>query len=163
MAKRQRKAEKDVPADLSIPIGQVVKNWREYRGMSVTDLAKRAKLTKGYLSLLEHNRIYQPRREQLTKLADALEISSWDLIARRMPTGRKNEPAKKRAFTDRPGAISFHEAPGPTAIDRQSMAAFMANTETQLRELEDELRELRKLMLEVSQNLRGLPKRREKK
>jgi len=73
-------------AQLRRPIGEVVRRWREHRGLSVTQLAERAGLSKGYISEVEHGRIARPRDAQLAKLAAALELSIWDLTTRRYPT-----------------------------------------------------------------------------
>lgn len=66
-------------------IGEVVRRWRELRKLTVTEFAKRAGLTKGYVSELENNKIDNPKPPQLEKLAAALGVSAWDLISRRMP------------------------------------------------------------------------------
>jgi transcriptional regulator with XRE-family HTH domain len=73
--------------DLSIPIGTVVRAWREARGLTVTQLAERAgrPVTKGYLSELEHNKTLHPGNAHLTKLAGALEIPVRYLINRNFP------------------------------------------------------------------------------
>ena len=78
-------AKEEIPERLRIPLGEVVRAWREFRGWSPTELAHRAGLTKGHLSEIEHNRIRRPRDEQLAKLAGALGISFWDLHAHRLP------------------------------------------------------------------------------
>jgi transcriptional regulator with XRE-family HTH domain len=81
----------NIPLALSIPIGEVIKNWREFRGWSVTELATKAGLTKGYISQLENNKIKRPSDQHLAKLAGALRIEVWDVIARRMPSNRDTE------------------------------------------------------------------------
>jgi transcriptional regulator with XRE-family HTH domain len=73
--------------DLSIPIGTVVRAWREARGLTVTGLAEKAgrPITKGYLSELEHNKTLHPGNVHLTQLARALEIPVRYLINRYFP------------------------------------------------------------------------------
>ena len=85
----------DHESDLSIPVGAVVRAWREHRGWNLTELAEAAgpPITKGYLSQLERGVIKQPRsRQKVNQIASALGISEWDLHARRMP-GRNTEPS----------------------------------------------------------------------
>ena len=77
----------EIPEELNISVGEVIKVWREFRDLSVTELAENTGLTKGYISQLEHNKIKRPNDHHLAKLAGALEIEVWDIIARRMPTG----------------------------------------------------------------------------
>ena len=73
--------------DLSIPIGTVVRAWREARRLTVTQLAEKAgrPVTKGYLSELEHNKTLHPGNVHLTQLAGALDIPVRHLINRYFP------------------------------------------------------------------------------
>jgi transcriptional regulator with XRE-family HTH domain len=73
--------------DLNIPIGTVVRAWRDARKFTVTQLAEKAgrPVTKGYLSELEHNKTLHPGNVHLKKLADALEIPVRYLINRYFP------------------------------------------------------------------------------
>ena len=70
---------------IQTPIGEAVKRWRQFRGISLTGLANRAGMTKGYLSQVEHNKISRPSDEYLGRLADALSIEVESLLARQMP------------------------------------------------------------------------------
>ncbi len=73
--------------DLTTSVGQVVKAWREERGMNSTELAAKAgrPITKGYLSQLEHGKIQRPGANHLNNLAEALGISVDDILAHRIP------------------------------------------------------------------------------
>jgi transcriptional regulator with XRE-family HTH domain len=73
--------------DLNIPIGTVVRKWREAKGLTVTQLAEKAgrPVTKGYLSELEHNKTLHPGNVHLTQLAKALGIPVRYLINRFFP------------------------------------------------------------------------------
>jgi transcriptional regulator with XRE-family HTH domain len=85
----------DRESDLSIPVGAVVRAWRQHRGWSLTELAEVAgpPITKGYLSQLERGLIKQPRsRQKLDQIARALGVSGWDLHARHMPGENLESP-----------------------------------------------------------------------
>jgi transcriptional regulator with XRE-family HTH domain len=90
-----------IPTVLEIPIGEVVKAWREHHGLSVTEFAKRAGIPKAYVSELEHLKIDTPGPERMGQLAAGLRVGYWDLVQRRMPgveqdqedAGRQGEDA----------------------------------------------------------------------
>jgi transcriptional regulator with XRE-family HTH domain len=67
-------------------IGDVVREWRQYRQISLTEFSQQAKLTKGYISELEHNKIDNPKPDKLERMAAALGISALDIVSRRMPS-----------------------------------------------------------------------------
>jgi transcriptional regulator with XRE-family HTH domain len=66
-------------------IGDVVREWRRYRQISLTEFSKRTKRSKGYISELEHNKIDNPKPDKLERIAAALGISVRDILSRRMP------------------------------------------------------------------------------
>lgn len=66
-------------------IGDVVREWRRYLQISLTEFSKETKLTKGYISELEHNKIDNPKPPKRKALAAALGISERDIVSRRMP------------------------------------------------------------------------------
>lgn len=72
---------------LDVPMGTVVRAWREARELPITKLAQLAGLpvTKDYLSKLEHGKIRQAGRHHRGKIAEALGIQEEDLVLRRMP------------------------------------------------------------------------------
>jgi transcriptional regulator with XRE-family HTH domain len=74
-----------MPTTGLIPIGDVVRAWRQFRGFSSTKLADRAGVRLSYLSEIEHNRTINPKEEYLEKLALALEVPLEDIYGRRMP------------------------------------------------------------------------------
>src|SRR5688572_6546886 len=84
-------ARRDAPTrvvsdrELSPRLGEVVKAWRTQRGWSLTEFAKHASLTKGYVSQLEHSKIRHPSDRHLLQLADALHVPVEDLLTRRLP------------------------------------------------------------------------------
>src|SRR5438874_12393750 len=66
-------------------IGAVIRAWREFQGMSSTELSKKAGVRIAYLSEIEHDRTKRPEEDYLEKLADALEVPLEDILGRRMP------------------------------------------------------------------------------
>jgi transcriptional regulator with XRE-family HTH domain len=89
-------------------IGDVVREWRGYRQISLTEFSKRTKLTKGYISELEHNKIDNPKTDKLERMAEPLGISVLDILSRRMPDEVKdgnvagNEEDQATALVDVP-------------------------------------------------------------
>ena len=66
-----------------------VKSARIRKGMNLTQLAKRANVSKGYLSLLESAREGNPSAKVLGKLAVALDMAIGDLIDGEPPASPK--------------------------------------------------------------------------
>ena len=65
--------------------GAVVRAWREYCGLTSTELAEKAGVRLPYLSELENDRTVRAQEDFLEKLADALEVPLQDILGRRMP------------------------------------------------------------------------------
>lgn len=67
-------------------LGEVIKEYREKRGLTMEDFAKNAGLSKGYISMLEKNQHPQNKREivpsldTFRKAAKAMSISIDDLM-----------------------------------------------------------------------------------
>jgi transcriptional regulator with XRE-family HTH domain len=66
-------------------IGDVVREWRQNLQISLTDFCQQTKLSKGYVSELEHNKIDNPKMDKLEVLAKALRMTVMDIVSRRMP------------------------------------------------------------------------------
>lgn len=77
----------DVPDRL---IGEVVRAWREWRGLTLTALADLAgpPVSKSYLSSLENGRIQSPGRIHLIRIAAGLDLPVSVLMTRRLPSTR---------------------------------------------------------------------------
>ncbi len=71
--------------DLETPIGEVVRKWREAHGWTVTELARRAKLDKGYVSQVERGKIQRPKLPHLRLLATALGVEDIVLVTHQLP------------------------------------------------------------------------------
>ena len=61
-------------------LGAVLKQIREAKGLSQLDLAKRAKVSQGYLSDLEARQKKNPGIETLRKIAKALGVPVTELF-----------------------------------------------------------------------------------
>jgi transcriptional regulator with XRE-family HTH domain len=61
-------------------LGAVLKQIRETKGLSQLDLAKRAKVSQGYLSDLEAGQKKNPGIETLRKIAKALGVPVTELL-----------------------------------------------------------------------------------
>jgi transcriptional regulator with XRE-family HTH domain len=66
-------------------IGDVVREWRQYLQISLTEFSQKTKLSKGYISELEHNKIANPKKDKLKQLSAALGLTEMDIVSRRMP------------------------------------------------------------------------------
>ena len=62
-----------------MPLGDVVKTYREARGISQNDLAKRTQISQSTLSRIEAN-IQKPRMQSLIRIAKFLDISIDELV-----------------------------------------------------------------------------------
>lgn len=80
--------------------GARLRTYREESGLSLSSLAERTKLSKGYLSSLENN--HEPRRpsaEVLYQLAQALGVTMSDLMGRQLlSAASSNVPASLADF-----------------------------------------------------------------
>ena len=61
-------------------MGDVLRRLREAKGLTQTELAKRAKITDEYVSMLESGAKRNPSFEVLKRLAKALGISVGELL-----------------------------------------------------------------------------------
>src|SRR5947207_11601196 len=94
---------KDLTFHIHNKLGDVVRAWREARGLTVTELAARAgePISKGYISEVENNKIRQPNDEYLTRIAKALDIPVEYLVLRRLPDEGETETDKSMQPSDR--------------------------------------------------------------
>ena len=126
-------------------IGDVVRQWRSFHKLNVTEFAKRAGLSKGYVSELENNKIDNPTPPNLEKLAAAIGISVLDLLARRMP----GEVDALRTAVDQPQPV----VPSPGEDDDFTFSAPVrmppqhSNETKQLHQLLARVDELRAIVV----------------
>lgn len=86
-----------------MPIGQQIKRRREEQGLSLTDLARLAGVSKGYLSEMENNRSARPSAATLFKIASALGTSVGELLGKSGPDSQSvnfDIPESLRQFAE---------------------------------------------------------------
>lgn len=140
-------------------IGDVVKNWREHRRLKPSELAKAANLSPAYVSQLEHNKIRQPRRPALAKLADALDIETLDMIMGRMPPARKTvseQQSLARPSTSRT-ASSTHLYPETVGACVVHMLATASLSEREVHLVGEQILGLAENIVQLVTTTRRLP------
>jgi transcriptional regulator with XRE-family HTH domain len=81
-------------------LGDRVRQRREERGISAAELARRANVSKGYLSEIEAGKTPRPSADVLYRLATALGTSIGDLLEKKVrPASRAVSPSL-REFAD---------------------------------------------------------------
>jgi len=139
-----------------IPIGDVVRAWRKFRGFSSTKLADKAGVRLSYLSEIEHNKTAHPREEYLEKLALALEVPLEDIYGRRMPPedgkagGTSNSEQDGRDEGDKKGVSQSPVYQTPVVMKRQKLLLH------QIGVLEKKVEALEKSLVTVKEDLREL-------
>jgi transcriptional regulator with XRE-family HTH domain len=116
------------------PVGQLLRTWREARGMSQLDLALHAGFSARHVSFIETGRT-QPSRQALLVLAESLEIPLRDrnrlLEAGGYAHVYRQTPLAADEMTHVRGVVQFildrHEPYGAVVLDRYSNV-LMANT-----------------------------------
>lgn len=78
-------------------LGQRVRRLREQRGYSLSELARRAGISRSYLYQIE-NDASSPTHEKLEELAQALEVGLQDLLGLAAPSS--SVPAGLREFAE---------------------------------------------------------------
>src|SRR5262245_8987158 len=82
------------------PFGQRLRHYRQLSGLSQDALGKRAHVSGSYIAMLEVGKRQNPKREIVTSLATALELTKKHtddllLTARHIPRGARDD---RRAF-----------------------------------------------------------------
>jgi hypothetical protein len=75
----------DLVCQPNLPIGEVVKAWRKYRGIKGFQMSKDAGLHYTYGSKLERGSIEEPSLDALTSIASVLNLEVEDLLVHRVP------------------------------------------------------------------------------
>ncbi len=82
-------------------IGSRIRRYREDAGLSLSQLAAKAEVSKGYLSTLENKEDKRPSAETLYAIAEALGVTISSLLGRRLlATPRTDIPQSLRKFAD---------------------------------------------------------------
>jgi transcriptional regulator with XRE-family HTH domain len=82
-------------------LGEQVRRYRQERGYSLSELARRADLAKSYISSIEHDQAPRPSGRTLYAIAEALGVTMSDLLGRRLLS---------QATTDRPVSLEAFAA-----------------------------------------------------
>jgi transcriptional regulator with XRE-family HTH domain len=81
-------ADQDAAGARPETLGERIRLYRQERGMTLSQLAIDAKVSKGYLSSLEHNHNERrPSAEIMYALAEALGVTMSDLMGRKLLPG----------------------------------------------------------------------------
>jgi transcriptional regulator with XRE-family HTH domain len=92
--------------DMAERLAERLTRLREKQGLSLSEVARRAQISKAYLSQLERGESRQPSYDVLDRLATALGASVEDLAGRRGswdPSEHEPVPASLRAFATQSG------------------------------------------------------------
>lgn len=73
-------------------IGRRLKNLREERGLTLAHIAAQTKLSKAYLSELEHGNATNPTLDALKRLADAFGVTVADVVGLPAATATSTVP-----------------------------------------------------------------------
>jgi transcriptional regulator with XRE-family HTH domain len=92
-------------ADETSDLGTRIRRYRKERDLSLSQLAQKADISKGYLSVLENDpEARRPSAETLYALAKALGVTMSDLMGRKiLPAASIEIPASLRDFADEQG------------------------------------------------------------
>ena len=88
-------------------LGNRIRSIREERNLSITDLAARSSISRGYLYLVESGKS-NPTEEKLSAIAQALGVLVSDLTGELEAAGQllDNIPESLREFADQEGLTS---------------------------------------------------------
>jgi transcriptional regulator with XRE-family HTH domain len=84
-------------------LGERLKRRRAERGWTAAELARRAGVSKAYLSRLEAGKTVRPSAAVLEHLATALGTTVADLREQDLPTAERNVPEALRAYAAEAG------------------------------------------------------------
>ena len=112
-------------------LAEAVKAWREERELTIKELARRSRLSRGHLSEIESGRIRAPGEKTLQAIAQGLDISTQNLEDRVLPTDML-------VFMRRP----------------TSSRTILEALDTSLRALEEELERARGLLRQLETAIR---------
>jgi transcriptional regulator with XRE-family HTH domain len=80
-------------------LGEIVRRYRDERGLTLSQLAAKAKVSKSYISAIEHGEGPRPSGNTLYAIAEALGVTMSDLLGRRLlPAAARDRPASLEEF-----------------------------------------------------------------
>lgn len=81
-------------------VGERVRQRREERGLTLSELSRRSKVSKGYLSQIENDTAPRPSGDTLYKIASSLGTTVADLLGKRTERQVPNIPPSLQEFAD---------------------------------------------------------------
>ena len=126
------------------PVGDLLRQWRQYRRMSQLDCALEAEISTKHLSFLETGRS-QPSREMLLRLAELLDIPLRERntllmaagFAPTFPEHALNDPALQSARAAMERVLQGHEPFPALAVDRHWSLVAANSAALQLLRVDD--------------------------
>lgn len=103
-------------------LGPTLRRLREGQGLSLRELEQRTGLSNGYLSLLENDKVKQPKPQVLFALSNGLGIAYSELmrLAGYTPVGDQNDTTR----VDQP-TVAFKGAEKLTEDQQQEVQEFI--------------------------------------
>ncbi len=86
-----------------VMLGEQIRKRRKEKGIAAAELARRANISKGYLSEIESGRAPKPSGEILMRLADALGTTIADLLGKEVRLVSRTITASLREFAEEVG------------------------------------------------------------
>jgi transcriptional regulator with XRE-family HTH domain len=85
-------------------LGEAVRRYRDERGLTLSQLAANADVSKSYISAIEHGDAPRPSGNTLYAIAEALGVTMSDLLGRRLLTeAARDRPASLEEFASEHG------------------------------------------------------------
>ncbi len=104
-------------------LGAMLRSLRDNRGLSLRDVEELTGLSNGYLSLLENDKVKQPKPPVLYKLAEALSGSYPDLMERAGYASAADDQRVGRSAL--PPVVAFKGAEKLTDQQRKEVQDFI--------------------------------------
>jgi transcriptional regulator with XRE-family HTH domain len=142
-------------------IGDVVREWRQYHQISLTEFSKQTNLSKGYISELEHKKIDNPKPEKLRRMAEALRLTERDIVSRRMPSENGEEVITPNEEQLLAGHLDPHASSASTVYDTllppspyKTLMRMLAKARERLEAAEQQLEATQKNLRDAQKGLR---------
>lgn len=82
------------------PIGRRIRAFRQNRGLNISELAKKANMSRSYLSQLELEDVDNPTVDTIRKIANGLDITASELIGEKTPQ-KESDTSSFKFFFDK--------------------------------------------------------------
>ena len=110
-----------------VPIGWVIKAWRNHHQFSQAKLAELTNISPAYIWKLEHNEVRRPNPDYLQRIVDALEITIDQMYTLHMPEGMEVPISELptvslRVYEQLEGNVTFTRNTAALNLDEQALA-----------------------------------------